>query len=174
LATNDYHFLTHWRVPGHLADIDAVLTEPADYPRWWPEVFLDVEGPVFRAGVPIVRVFSKGRLPYTLRWQARLVEVWSPHGFSFVASGDFTGRGAWSLRQDGEEVAVAFDWKIRAEKPLLRWLSLLLGPVFAANHNWAMRRGEEGLRRELARLDRRKSLRLDSPSVKSHEEFCKC
>jgi hypothetical protein len=46
---------------------------------------------------------------------------------------------------------VTYDWQLRAEKPLLRWLSFLLRPVFDANHRWAMARGEESLRLELLR-----------------------
>ena len=46
---------------------------------------------------------------------------------------------------------ITYDWRIRAEKPLLRYLSFLLKPVFSANHRWAMARGEESLKAELAR-----------------------
>jgi hypothetical protein len=42
-------------------------------------------------------------------------------------------------------------WRVRASKPLLRRLTWLLRPVFAANHRWAMARGEESLRLELRR-----------------------
>jgi len=48
-------------------------------------------------------------------------------------------------------VNLTYDWRIRAEKPLLRWLSPLLKPLFAANHRWAMAQGERSLARELAR-----------------------
>jgi hypothetical protein len=48
-------------------------------------------------------------------------------------------------------VDVSYDWRIRADKPLLRWLSFLLKPVFRWNHHWAMARGEESLRAELVR-----------------------
>ena len=44
-----------------------------------------------------------------------------------------------------------FDWRLRAEKPLLKSLSFLLKPLFRWNRGWAMARGEEGLRRELIR-----------------------
>ena len=40
---------------------------------------------------------------------------------------------------------ITFDWKIRADKTLLRLLSFLLKPVFAANHRWAMAKGLESL-----------------------------
>ena len=67
------------------------------------------------------------------------------------ASGDFEGEGRWSLTQDGLYTDVTYHWSIEANKPLLRYLSFLLRPLFAANHHWAMARGEESLERELAR-----------------------
>jgi hypothetical protein len=48
-------------------------------------------------------------------------------------------------------VEVTYDRRIRADKPLLRAFFFLLKPVFSANHRWAMARGEESLRLELAR-----------------------
>jgi hypothetical protein len=42
-------------------------------------------------------------------------------------------------------------WRISADKPLLKYLSFLMKPLFSANHVWAMARGEESLRLELAR-----------------------
>ena len=46
---------------------------------------------------------------------------------------------------------VTYDWRIRADNPLLRALSFVLRPLFAWNHRWAMARGEESLRAELVR-----------------------
>jgi hypothetical protein len=43
---------------------------------------------------------------------------------------------------------VTSDWKIRADKPLLRYLFLLLKPV-SINHRWAMAQGEKSLKAEL-------------------------
>jgi hypothetical protein len=48
-------------------------------------------------------------------------------------------------------VDISYDWRIRADKPLLRTLSFLLKPVFSANHRWAMAQGEASLKRELVR-----------------------
>ena len=61
------------------------------------------------------------------------------------------GRGIWTLRQDGADVLVRYDWKILAEKPLLRDFSSIMKPIFGANHRWAMAKGEESLKLELAR-----------------------
>ena len=38
-----------------------------------------------------------------------------------------------------------------AEKGVLKTLSFVMKPIFSANHHWAMARGEESLRLELAR-----------------------
>jgi hypothetical protein len=97
------------------------------------------------------RVRTKGWLPYTLDWELEVVESRYPHGFTLVARGDFDGRGVWTFQQDGACVDIVYDWRLRAEKPLLKSLSFLMRPLFEANHRWAMAQGEESLKLELAR-----------------------
>lgn len=80
----------------------------------------------------------------------RRSEVDRPRRLGIRAGGDFQGEGRWSLTQDGAYTDITYHWSIEANKPLLRYLSFLLRPVFAANHRWAMARGEESLKRELA------------------------
>jgi hypothetical protein len=148
MAANEYHFVTHWRVESTIDEVSDVLDAPCDLPRWWPSVYLDVKQPQ-RNGT--VELLTKGRLPYTLHWFFRVTESRVPHGFSIDAWGDFDGRGVWEFKQDGPFVNITYDWRIRAEKPLLRYLSFLLKPLFSANHRWAMARGEESLKVELTR-----------------------
>ena len=57
----------------------------------------------------------------------------------------------WTLTEDGEHVDVVYDWRIKAEKPLLRYGSPVLRPFFAANHRWAMAKGLESLELEVRR-----------------------
>jgi hypothetical protein len=99
----------------------------------------------------VISLYTKGWLPYTLRWQFRVTESRFPYGFTLEAWGDFDGRGIWTLEQDGPWVDVTYDWKIRAEKPLLRYFSFIMKPIFGANHRWAMAQGEASLKLELAR-----------------------
>jgi hypothetical protein len=75
----------------------------------------------------------------------------TPHGFTLEAEGDLNGRGIWHFVQDGPRVGIRYDWKIRADKALLRNLSFAFRPLFEANHRWAMERGEKSLKLELAR-----------------------
>jgi hypothetical protein len=151
---NDYHFTSRWRVEGTCGEVADILGEPLELARWWPSVYLDVQQlrpPDARGVGRCVRLVTKGFLPYTIRWEFEIVESRYPYGFTLVATGDFDGRGVWTFEQDGPFVNITYDWRIRAEKPLLRNLSFILKPLFEANHRWAMAQGEESLKLELAR-----------------------
>lgn len=154
MADNDYHFITEWRVPGTVAVVKEILNDAPDLARWWPSVYLDIveREPGDDSGLGnVIELYTKGWLPYTLRWSCRITEVRKPYGFSLEAWGDFIGTGVWRLAQDGPFVDVTYDWRIVVDKPLLRRLSFILRPIFAKNHEWAMAKGEESLKLELAR-----------------------
>lgn len=150
----DYAFHTVWRVAGTVDEVRAVLADGASLPRWWPAVYLAVDvleqGGEGGVGAEMA-LFTKGWLPYTLRWTLRVTEPITDTGYALTATGDLVGTGRWTFAQDGPEVVIAYDWRVAASKPLLRRLTWLLRPVFAANHRWAMARGEESLALELRR-----------------------
>lgn len=154
MAAHEYHFVTHWRVHGTIEEVGRIIGDATSLPLWWPAVYLDVQ--VLKAGDANgvgteLELYTKGWLPYTLRWQLRVVDVEPMRSVTIASRGDFVGRGIWTFAQDGEWVDVTYEWEIQAEKPLLRRLSPVLKPIFAANHRWAMRTGEESLRLELLR-----------------------
>ena len=151
---NEYHFISNWRIEGTCGEVADVLGDPLALARWWPSVYLDVweVRPPDQDGLGRrVKLHTKGWLPYILRWQFEVVESRYPRGFTLIATGDFDGTGVWTFEQDGAFVNMTYDWRLRAEKPLLRNLSFLMKPLFEANHRWAMERGEESLTLELAR-----------------------
>jgi len=153
-VNNRYEFISVWRVEGTCGEVADVLNDPLALTAWWPSVYLAVEEtrpPDARGLGRRVRLVTKGWLPYTLRWESEIVESNYPYGYAIVASGDFDGRGVWTFEQDGAFVNATYDWRLRAEKPLLRRLSFLMKPLFEANHRWAMAQGEESLKLELAR-----------------------
>jgi hypothetical protein len=153
-ASNEYRFLSRWRVEATCGEVADTIGDPLALVRWWPAVYLAVEeiAPARADGTGArVRLHTKGWLPYTLWWEFEVVESRYPYGLTLMATGDFEGRGAWSFVQDGPFVDISYDWRIRAEKPLLRNLSAVLKPFFEANHRWAMAQGEESLKLELAR-----------------------
>jgi hypothetical protein len=154
MSSSDYHFLSRWGVVGTVEEVSRILEKPEDLSRWWPSVYLEAQRLASgdeRGVGSVVRVVTKGFLPYTLSWQLRVVESRHPFGFTIETVGDFVGRGIWTFEPEGAWVDITFDWRIAVEKPGVKQLSPLLKPVFAANHRWAMRRGEESLRLELER-----------------------
>ena len=156
-----YHFLTTWRVAATPEEVGEILADPDDLPRWWPSVYLDVR--TLEAGDEDgvgkrVELWTKGWLPYTLRWQFVVTRVDAPHGVTLEAQGDLVGRGIWTLtrereadQREGPLTRIEYDWRVTAEKGILRRLSPIMRPIFASNHYWCMRRGEESLKLELAR-----------------------
>lgn len=154
MITNDYHFVTHWRMRSTCEEISEILHDAPDLTRWWPSVYLDVR--VLEMGDErglgrVVNLYTKGWLPYTLHWRLRITSDYNPHGFGFDAEGDFVGHGEWRFSQEGEWTNITYDWHILAQKPLLRYFSFIFKPFFSRNHQWAMRQGEQSLELELRR-----------------------
>lgn len=158
MGSADYEFQTVWRVAGTADEVAAVLGDATALPRWWPSVYLAVEpaAGTMENGLPSglpgrVQVHTKGWLPYTLRWTLTVTEPVTSRGLALTAAGDLNGTGRWTFEEDGPETVITYDWRVSAAKPLLRRLSWLLKPAFAANHRWAMARGQESLALELRR-----------------------
>ncbi|HEX8156301.1 MAG TPA: hypothetical protein VF526_02845, partial [Solirubrobacteraceae bacterium] len=157
------HFVTRWWVAGTAQEVSDVLGDAKTLPAWWPSVYLHVRvvEPGDADGIGrVLDVYTKGWLPYTLRWRLTVTEPVSPQGFAVAAAGDFVGTGVWTFTQHGPEVEVLYDWRIRANKALLKRLTWLMRPMFCANHLWAMKRGEESL---VLELRRRRGVAVGSP-----------
>ncbi|MCB1714535.1 MAG: SRPBCC family protein [Candidatus Competibacteraceae bacterium] len=153
MVFNNFQLTSQWYVKGSVEDVYHVLSKPEDFVAWWPEVYLCVTplAPGDANGVgKVVRLHTKGKLPYTLAWQARVLEVQKPYRIVIEAQGDLHGRGEWRFRQDGACVSIDYDWTIIVTKRWMKCLMPVLKPVFSANHHWAMQQGKTGLQRQLA------------------------
>jgi hypothetical protein len=150
-----YDFLSRWRIEdAALTDVADVLEDTAALPRWWPELFKAVT--IVHAGGEhalgqVAACTCRARLPYTLRFTYTVVDQRYPNGSTLDSTGDLVGRGIWRLSARGSGVDAEYEWQVRLEKPWLRFFSPLLRPLLAWNHEWSMRKGEAGLRREVAR-----------------------
>src|SRR5580658_8658347 len=135
--TNAYHFVSRWRVKANADEVYDIISQPLEYPRWWPSVYLDCRETA--AGAPNgtgrrVQFHTKGLLPYTLHWESCVTEAVAPGRIVIEAAGDFNGRGIWSFVQNGAFTDVIFDWKLTVGKQLLQYLTPVLRPLFEANH----------------------------------------
>jgi uncharacterized protein YndB with AHSA1/START domain/mannose-6-phosphate isomerase-like protein (cupin superfamily) len=155
-ATRPYVFVDEWEVAAPPESVFDALSDARTYPRWWTPVYIDVEadGPA-QLGAESRQHF-KGRLPYHLHTRSVVTELEPPTRIVAEVDGDLRGRGTWTLSPTNGGTHVRFDWRVHADRPLLRALTPLLRPLFRWNHNWAIARAMEGLEpyaaREAARL----------------------
>jgi hypothetical protein len=134
-----------------MAEVHDIVSQPLEYPRWWPSVYLNAREMTLPGNARRrVEFHTRGMLPYTLIWEAAVTER-IPEKIVIEASGDLDGRGIWSFAQDGDFVDVTFTWDVDVNKPLLRLMTPMLRPIFEANHRWSMEQGEASLREELIR-----------------------
>lgn len=155
--SNYYKFVDRWRVKGTVKEVAAIIFDGTTYIKWWPSVYREAFEvvPPDKYGVGrVVEFYEKSLLPFTIRWQAKIVAADLPYRIEIKPSGAFIGRGKWKLEQDGVYVNAVLDWRVFPQKRIVRWASKylpILKPLFRLNHNWALRKGEESLRLELAR-----------------------
>lgn len=152
MAAGEYFFVDRWFIPHPREAVWPRVVNAPDYPNWWGEVYDRVtplnDLPPDRVGARS-DVLAHGRLPYRIRFIAEVTEVVPPRKLALRADGDLTGTGVWRLEECGGATAVSFEWRVRADKPLIRIFSPVVKPLFAWNHRWTMKRGEAALLRSL-------------------------
>jgi uncharacterized protein YndB with AHSA1/START domain len=140
----EYTFVDEWQVPAPVETVYDLLSCPREYPGWWGDAFLEGEGdPGPAAPGKRARLVTRGRLPYRLRWELVCVEADAPRRLVSRIDGDFVGEGVWTLEPAPGGTRAILEWRVEVRKPFVRRLTPLLRPLFAWNHRWAMRRGEE-------------------------------
>jgi uncharacterized protein YndB with AHSA1/START domain len=141
----EYVFIDEWDVDAPIEEVFESLADARTYPDWWRPVYItvDADGPpeVGRTS----HQYFKGRLPYKLRTTSKIVALERPGRFQIEVEGDLSGRGVWTLTQANGRVHVHFDWRVNADRRLLRYLTPVLRPLFRWNHNWAIARAIDGL-----------------------------
>ena len=146
LASREYVFVDEWDVAAPREAVFDAIADARSYPDWWTPVYLEVDAD----GEPELgkesRQHFKGRLPYHLHTRSRIVALESPHVIEGEVDGDLRGHGRWTLTDtpDGG-THVRFDWRVHADRALLRVLTPVLRPAFRWNHAWAIARAVEGL-----------------------------
>ena len=144
-ASREYVFVDEWHVAAAPEQVFAAIADARTYPDWWRPVYLDVEADGSPAVGQVSRQRFKGRLPYELRTRSRIVELDPPSVVAAEVDGDLSGHGKWTLTPTGSGTHVRFDWRVHADRPLLRLLTPVLRPAFRWNHNWAITRAMNGL-----------------------------
>jgi uncharacterized protein YndB with AHSA1/START domain/quercetin dioxygenase-like cupin family protein len=142
----EYEFVDEWDVHAPREAVFEALADARSYPDWWRPVYIDVQssgdGP--RVG-SVSHQHFKGRLPYHLHTRSQIVRLESPSLIEGEVDGDLRGTGIWTLTEAPGGTHVRFDWRVHADRRLLRMLTPVLRRALRWNHNWAIARAQEGL-----------------------------
>jgi mannose-6-phosphate isomerase-like protein (cupin superfamily)/uncharacterized protein YndB with AHSA1/START domain len=144
-GSSEYLFVDEWDVAAPPEAVFDALADGSTYASWWRPVYIGVEvdGPP-ALGRESSQHF-KGRLPYHLHTTSTIVRFDRPGVLAADVDGDLRGHGVWTLTPIPSGTHVRFDWRVHADRRLLRVLTPLLRPLFRWNHNWAIARAMDGL-----------------------------
>jgi quercetin dioxygenase-like cupin family protein/uncharacterized protein YndB with AHSA1/START domain len=146
LTSREYLFVDEWDVAAPREAVFDAIADARSYPEWWRPVYIDVDADGAPALGKESRQHFKGRLPYHLHTRSRIVALDAPHMVEGEVDGDLRGHGRWTLTENpGGGTHVRFDWRVHADRALLRVLTPILRPLFRWNHAWAIARAREGL-----------------------------
>ncbi len=145
-AMNRYQFRSVWTLPVAAGEVFEVVTDPATYPLWWP----DIHG-VGRIDDDTAEVICRSVLPYALTFRLHRAEQDFDRGRMLVGmTGDLEGFCRSTLVRRRRSVTLEITQQVIVNKRLLQLLAPVARPVFRANHAAMMWRGQRGLRRFLS------------------------
>lgn len=148
---SQYSFVTEWKLHAPLEEVWKAIQASKEWPLWWKGVLAVDElerGDENKVG-NVSKLTWKSVLPYTLRFQSKVVSVIPMEYMEGLASGELEGKGRWYFSHDNGITIVKYYWDVQTTK---RWMNLLapvLKPFFKWNHDVVMRWGGEGLAKKL-------------------------
>ena len=140
-----YVFVDEWDVAAPREGVFEAISDVSTYPTWWQPVYLSVDSSGPPAVGQVARQHFRGFLPYSLKTTSTVTALDRPNRYEVDVTGDLRGHGTWTVTERDGGTHVRFDWEVFADRPLLRYLTPLLRPLFRLNHNWAIKRAIEGL-----------------------------
>lgn len=152
-----YSFVTKWTFSAAVEVVWDILTCFDDYPLWWrgwkESVKISAGNEQLCVGESRANTV-RGFLPYNLRFQTCLVKLNSPTYMEIESRGHFLGTGAWVLEQKGTITAVTWKWDVCTTDQVLNAAARLPGmkQIVTMNHDYLMRRGCDGVKRQISRL----------------------
>ena len=148
----DYEFLTTWCVAAPIQQVWDVLYDSEHWPEWWRGVervqVLEPGEGEDRIG-ELSRYTWRSKLPYSLEFDMRTVNVKRPYLAEGRAQGELTGEGRWRLFEGNGATAVTYEWHVETTERWMNALAPVARPLFQYNHNVVMRWGGEGLAQRL-------------------------
>lgn len=151
----EYSFVTVWYIEAPIEAVCGVIYHSLSWPQWWRNVeSVEELAPGNARGLGCVRRYTwRGRLPYRLTFDIRVIHFVPLAAIEGIASGDVEGKGRWSFTAEGAVTIVRYEWQVRTTPVWMNLLALVARPFIEWNHNAVMQQGGEALARKLnARL----------------------
>ncbi len=151
----NYRFITTWHIEAPIQAVCEAICYSQNWPHWWRNVESVKElVPGDSQGIGSVRRYTwRGRLPYRLTFDIRVIHFEPLAIIEGIASGDVDGQGRWSFATDGTITIVRYEWRIRTTRTWMNLVAVFARPIFEWNHNAIMQQGGVALARKLnARL----------------------
>ena len=151
--------ISRWRLETTAERLWHLLTQPTQWPAWWPclrRVSELASGDSEGIGARHAFVWRSG-LGYRLHIVMQTTRAARARELEATASGDLQGIGLWLIEDDGPDaVRLTYRWDVELCRPWMRLLAPLLRGVFARRHFALMAGGAAGMARQLGcRLSRR-------------------
>lgn len=151
----EYRFVTVWHIDAPLEAVCEAICHSLNWPQWWCNVeSVEELAPGDARGIGSVRRYTwRGRLPYRLTFDIRVIHLVPLASIEGIASGDVEGKGRWSFTTADAVTVVRYEWQVRTTPVWMNLLALFARPCIEWNHNAVMQQGGEALARMLnARL----------------------
>jgi uncharacterized protein YndB with AHSA1/START domain len=151
MSAGAFDLVSHWRIAAPVDRVWQALSQPEQWPRWWPyvrAVHTLRRGDASGVG-SVRRIEWATRLPYRITIEVEAVEATRHQRLRGRSRGELDGEGLWLLCGQGAHTEVTYLWRVELRKPWMRRLAPLLAPLFRWNHDGLMRAGEAGLARWL-------------------------
>jgi hypothetical protein len=146
---SEYVFIERWDIPeGTPEEVWDLYADSRLLPSWWHGVFLEAK-PIGWNTPGVVgnktEVLTRGFLPIKTRFIIEHTALERPTYFELKTHGDLQGIWKARLSPNGAGTRVDTEWRVTANKPILRYLGPVLKHLFARNHTWEIEKGEAGI-----------------------------
>lgn len=151
----DFDIVSRWKFDAKPEELTAIVLAPELLHRWCPTVFMHSE--LLDRGQPdglgmSLRLHTKGFLPHSFFFMARIVTVVPGRFLRIAVSGDFDGVGEITITPDDSGNCHAqLHWRTSVLHPWLRPFIRLFHRVFVWNHRWSTRNMARLLQAEIER-----------------------
>lgn len=126
----------------------ALISDPSDYPRWWPWL-RQLEGGGLVAG-DRVRCSVRSPLPYSIGVTVLVTELVAGQLVVGAVDGDLAGPARLEVTTDParpDRCRVRLSWEVELRRPTLRAVARVARPAMEWGHDWVVNQGVDQFRR---------------------------